>query len=445
MLRLPFALVLLLCVNVQLSSGKMSSHLSVQGTKMMLNGKQVFLSGVNQPWIYFGRDFGGDSAKNGEGYGEWCKLRQYLANITKAGGNSIRFWMFCDGENIPVFNSSGYVVQTDKTNSLISDVRRYVESARDHNMLVFFSLWNGAVATPQQLADMVKSEAKTQSFIDVVLTPLVKALAGNPALGGWEIFNEPEGSVIPNEENADPCWDTRPLKNTGAGWAGHTYHMQELQRFHNHLASAIHAADPNALVTTGTWSSHSLTNAFQPYDGQGYRAYWTDECLLKTGGRQKGTLDFYEVHSYASSQGYQIHAPFKESFDNYKLHKPLIVGEFDHQHSGMDSAQQYTYVSKHGYSGAWGWDAIGGKNVDNLKTLSTGLEALRNDPRTHINIGGHPTTNCTCSNVPPPAEEIPVVELRGYSCDQQASWGKCTQSWMKGHCCLSCFDCKGCH
>merc|ERR1711971_105300 len=32
----------------------------------------------------------------------------------------------------------------------------------------------------------------------------------------------------------------------------------------------------------------------------------------------------------------------------------------------------------------------------------------------------------------------------GYSCAQQKSFGKCSASWMKGHCCNTCFQCRGC-
>mgnify|MGYP006062577217 CR=1 FL=1 len=41
----------------------------------------------------------------------------------------------------------------------------------------------------------------------------------------------------------------------------------------------------------------------------------------------------------------------------------------------------------------------------------------------------------TCSDVPPDDN---------YTCEEQAAWGKCSSSWMKGYCCKSCFDCKNC-
>lgn len=56
--------------------------------------------------------------------------------------------------------------------------------------------------------------------IDNALLPIVKGLAGHPGLGGYEILNEMEGSVIAGQSNANACFDTDALSGTGAGWSG---------------------------------------------------------------------------------------------------------------------------------------------------------------------------------------------------------------------------------
>jgi len=63
------------------------------------------------------------------------------------------------------------------------------------------------------------------------------------------------------------------------------------------------------------------------------------------------------------------------------------------------------------------------------------------DPRRRSTPGPSPQpspspTPSGCSDVPPSG---------GFSCAQQKGWGKCSSSWMKGHCCKTCFGCKtGC-
>merc|ERR1712039_582416 len=40
----------------------------------------------------------------------------------------------------------------------------------------------------------------------------------------------------------------------------------------------------------------------------------------------------------------------------------------------------------------------------------------------------------------PPACEDQAPDTQ-YTCAQQRSWGKCTESWMAGWCCKTCFQC----
>merc|ERR1711934_955091 len=135
--------------------------------------------------------------------------------------------------------------------SLIEDVRKYVRFAASQNTFVFLTLWNGALMRNQKVVDMINDDSgsKLQSFIDNALTPLVAALADEPGLGGWEIMNEPEGSVQNDATDSEPCHDTNALSGSGAGWAGGNLPMKNLQRFVNKQAAAIHQANPKALVT----------------------------------------------------------------------------------------------------------------------------------------------------------------------------------------------------
>merc|ERR1711907_696469 len=218
-------------------------------------GKRVFLSGANQPWIDYGNDFG-----NNQTNGKICSLQQYIANLTKAGGNSMRIWLFIEGDSIPAFDKDGMVTGTDGTGSLIQELRTYLQYAASQNVFVNLCLWNGAVLRNPATIRLFNDTARLQSFIDKALTPMVKALANEPGLGAWEIINEPEGSLL-LAQDSDPCYDTQDeLRNTGAGWAGHSYTMKQLLGFINKQAGAIHRADPKALVTVGSWAQWVLSD-----------------------------------------------------------------------------------------------------------------------------------------------------------------------------------------
>lgn len=60
---------------------------------------------------------------------------------------------------------------------------------------------------------------------------MVNALKNEPGLGGWDIINEFEGEVIPDLMNADSCFDTRFLHNSGAGWVRKEYTAQQYLRY----------------------------------------------------------------------------------------------------------------------------------------------------------------------------------------------------------------------
>lgn len=169
--------------------------------------------------------------------------------------------------------------------------------------------------------------------------------------------------------------------------------MRQLQKFINWQAAAIKKADPCAVVTSGSyWVGANVDGVHNeiPNTAKPTRNWYSDECLLKAGGREEGTLDFYQIHSYDKAgppyrpQGYLPEEPFHmwapHKAADYFLDKPLVVGEFSsyhhptsvgdylgnmnipHQVHPMDKTgfywtaeEQYKHLFGNNYSGGWYW------------------------------------------------------------------------------------------
>ncbi|XP_052769396.1 mannan endo-1,4-beta-mannosidase-like [Mya arenaria] len=357
--------LLLLCFTV--GDG---GRLSVSGSHFVKDGQRVFLSGTNLAWVHYGSDFGNHHYTGVRG-----QMEHFLAQIQAAGGNSIRIWLHIEGDTTPHFTSDGHVDKPDAGGTLISDLHSFLQAAQRHNVLVFITLWNGAKnqSPHYRLNGLIVDTNKLQSYIDHALVPMVNALKGEPALGGWDIMNEPEGELRPGVQSNNPCQDTSHLAGSGAGWEGHLYTAQQLQRFINWQAHAIRIHDPGAMVTVGTWNPKSNTDRF------GFKNLYKDSCLVEAGGRNKGTLTFYQVHTYASNGQWDGYSPFQKHYNDYGLDKPLVIGEYrESDAAGERITDLYNHAYYYGYSGGWGWQAVDGNAWGSIQTGMAWLKG-RND------------------------------------------------------------------
>ncbi len=138
---------------------------------------------------------------------------------------------------------------------------------------------------------------------------------------------------------------------------------EQVLRFINRLAGAIHRLDPLAKVSTGTHSMPYNTDVAMP--GLDYEHaplnYYSDESLIAAGGDPKGTLDFYQVHGYPEWSDVNkdgVLNMFKYRKQHWGLNKPLIVGEhWNIIGAGNEMLQPFHYEHLHdtGYAGVWGW------------------------------------------------------------------------------------------
>ena len=139
------------------------AKLTVSSSGFGWNGAPAFLNGVNQAWLHYGDDFGGNQS-----HGLFCALKEVLQNTSRAGGHAMRIWLHVEGDHTPVYNSSGFVTATDVSGTLIADMWRYLKAAAELDILVFFCLWNGAVLRNNMTKQLFSSPPRLQSYIDTV-------------------------------------------------------------------------------------------------------------------------------------------------------------------------------------------------------------------------------------------------------------------------------------
>jgi len=356
-----------ICVHYATSA---SNFLSVQGKRFIFAGQQVHLSGVNLAWNQYARDFG-----NNQYSASGPVLEKWVKEISAAGGNLIRVWIHIDGSSTPAFNGNGLVTGPDSQGTLINDLSRFLDVAAANNVFVVLVLWNGAVAMTPNGSNLILDDTKLQSYINNALIPLVQALKGKTALAAWEIMNEPEGLVL-IAGDSNPCYSTSILN--GPGWTGAKIPMYRILRFINKQTGAIKRTDPKALVTVGCSSEQSGTDAFpNTYN------YYKDTCLVQAGGDKLGTLSFDQIHTYSWQGKWSSTSPFLQKADNFKLPKPLVIGEFAASCAqGEDVTALWNYSYNNGYAGTWSWQYNGGGQCsDNSAQQRQGMTAIKSNTK----------------------------------------------------------------
>jgi mannan endo-1,4-beta-mannosidase len=79
------------------------------------------------------------------------------------------FWLHVEGFNTPTFDADGFVTGLDTLGTMISDMREFLDVAQSHNIIVIFSLFNGAVMKNKNVINLFLNDAKLDSYIQNAL------------------------------------------------------------------------------------------------------------------------------------------------------------------------------------------------------------------------------------------------------------------------------------
>lgn len=118
-----------------------ANSVEVFDNEFRLHGQRIFLSGGNQAWYWYDYDFGNGQWWNGPN----TAYKKTIDNLSRFGGNSLRFWLHPEGQAIPEFDDNGFVVGMDQRGTLIEELKELLDYARQRDIMIIIALWNGAL------------------------------------------------------------------------------------------------------------------------------------------------------------------------------------------------------------------------------------------------------------------------------------------------------------
>jgi len=364
-----------------------------KGNRLVINNKNVFISGMNIAWNNFGSDVG-DVAVNINPF-----VNQFK-QIKNAGGNAVRWWLHADFRNDPKMNSDGSVDRIGT--KTIDNVRQVLDSAYSYGIVVSlclfsFDLLNLDGKNASKVAinkKFLTVPANLDSYISKVLTPMLNAVGNHPAIMCWEVFNEPEG-----------------MSSDADGWTGEKVPMSDILRITARIAAVVHDKTLK-MASTGIHEYGKM------------KTWYSDFKLITAAGSDplasKAYLDFYMAHYYPEFIG-TSGSPFHNPASFWGMDRPILIGEFPAQSWGpgtgysniqigtdMTIIKAYEYAYDNGYCGALSW-SMTEPNVSmygNFNTTEPALKNLSNKHKADIDLGGNTV-------VIPTGDQVMKIALNG--------------------------------
>ena len=333
------------CLNAQ--------HITVGGSKFMVNGYEIFFNGVNTPWDNW-NDFGGNYDHN-----FWDSEFQ---RIRQSGGNASRIWITCDGEVGIDITNNGEV--TGVKSKHWTDLDDLFDLARKHQVyimatLISFDHTKNSHYRYMSWRRMFAGDTTIGSYIHNYVIPFINRYKDNPSLWCVDACNEIEW-MHENSDNGQIPW-------------------LRLQYYVARVASAVHQ-NSSVLVTLGSAAVKWNSNC-SGCEGN----FWSDGNLQAQYNSPDAFLDFYSPHYYGWVVRWFGNFALDKTPASYGLtDRPCMVGEspatgvYTQNSSGVDElavpiGQAFINTYNNGWRGLLVWTSNGVDQYGSLENCGVGL------------------------------------------------------------------------
>lgn len=324
----------------------MSPKVMADGTKFTVNGKELWINGVNTPWEYW-NEFGSQSFD--ESFWD-----SHFSDLHDIGINAVRVWLNCNSMVSISLKTTGELKSVSEKHW--QDVDKLFEIAEKHQIylmptLLSFNHCENTDTSAERWRRVITDETAMQSYIDGYVKPFAERYGENPYLLGIDLMNEPDWI----HENED-CGKL-PL--------------EDLSKFFAKSTAAIHETSPETLVTVG------IAMIKYNSDKSGCVCNMVSDEVMAQYGGEGARLDFYSTHYYDWMKPHWG-CPYDMTPEEYGLDmtKPVFIGETSAE-GGETLAELYEKCYGNGWNGVMLWTSNNvSEHADNWDDIVAASERM---------------------------------------------------------------------
>lgn len=296
------------------------AHVYIEGTKFMVGGKELWISGGNTPW-YDWNDFTGKMKED--------KWEQTFSMLEEDHINCTRIWINCNGDKIVNIDQDGHVTGVNEGHW--EDLDKLFDMAEKHKVYIMATLLSFDHFKEEKWQKFLVSKEECDNYAETYVKTFCERYGGCDYLFSIDLMNEPDW-VYENDECGKIDWDN-------------------ISYLFGKCADVIHSTC-STLVTVGTGI---IKYNSEKYEGNKV----SDEYLKKLTGLDGAYLDFYSVHYYDWQRPW-FGFPFDISPEEFGLvyDRPCIIGEAQNDNEKkfrMTLTEIYKSMYDKGWNGLLVW------------------------------------------------------------------------------------------